>query len=1393
MNKQRKIKFIVAGSLAAVAGLALTSCGGSKSSKTTNYTVSFDVNDPDTTDSITLDAIEAVTVKKGATVTLTDLTYEGYTFGGWYTDSALTKKFTSTTAVESDLTLYAKWTKNAATTEKVTVTFNTNGGSNVDPVEVDKGSTVAEPTAPTLDGYDFDGWYTDEALTNAFDFATPITTTTTLYAKWVAAGEAGIDIPEGYEEITAALDLATVVDALGTGKKFDGAAFTSGMFTIDANKDLETRARPKTWTKKAYEGFDYVDKYSDVDGNTTWTSTHSLKLVQAAGVSFEALGNGNCRAYVQNGSGSAGNTVVLQIKDKTAGTTTDLEFPAASDGSPMVQVSFDVIEGHEYQVLRRDSGTIDLYKIELDMAVVKSSVTDIVVTTAGKSKFIAGMDFTSAGLSVSAVKENGSQQAIDNSDLTIDSSAVDFTTAGTYDVKVKYQNFETSYQVEVFDLADIELGFNKISKISNTAAGNGQYYNLTPQGVYSIGDEIDGDGLTIVAYTSDDSYFERFDVTSSFVSVSGFDSTTAGVKDVAITLTMNGVSKTENVEVYVVDTEIAKVVEDSVVTEANVYVDASYTGTIGAQVTYGTISKTCNTFTTIQQALDFLQLQDGLDTVRKNIYIAEGTYTEKIELTLPYLSLIGIGGAEKTTIIWDSLYGIEDESGFTHTTDSTQTVAVRESAVNCIIDGISIKNYYDHISKYDTTSYKDNGERGLALLVQADKFIMQNGALYGWQDTLETFTGRQYFKNTYICGCVDFIFGTNSTTYFDNCDIEVLKSKVSNSVEGKVAAYITAYKGQNKSSSDKPTYGAVFNGCNIHAADDFVGLYAIARPWTATSTVAYLNCTFDSKLATKESTTIATGLIKDCNVNTLDIKFYNNKFADNTAIALTDDLTNVDTTMTAAQVEIYNDYTKVFGVTTSGVVYTSAWNPQVTAVEIDNNTYYNFNGKSNPTGTNYAYNYITSTASEKITTLGGLTIDGTAGKVDVRTANGDTQLNKGAKISLKVEANTKLVISNYSEYHNYKVYGSVDKTERYANADTVSYFFEEAQTVTIEATGTVYLYQIMVMPDEEAPTAATITSLSLSTSSVKTTYDEGETLSTDGIVVNANYSDGTYIPLDSTAYTIDTDSVDMTTAGVYDVVVILNANTTIAANYKVTVNKASTSIATNTNITFGSSGNYSTVSKLDTSAATLADNSKDTTSTMITGTLTFPVLAGAKVYVYGYKDYTNYTIQAGTQVVSDTITSQHNVYEVTADSIVTISCGDNCYLYGIYIVYPIEETTTYTYGATVNASTNTYGLTGTTGDGLIFQGDFNTGNTIQFKSTTDNAIILYVKAGATVVVTGHSADYGILTVKAGKTTVTQDGDTYTYTATADTTITITAGSSGTQFSYVRAISITYSE
>ena len=66
-----------------------------------------------------------------------------------------------------------------------TVTFNANGGSTVASQTVERGQKAKEPTAdPTLEGSWFLGWYSDEGLANEFDFNTPITTATTVYAKW---------------------------------------------------------------------------------------------------------------------------------------------------------------------------------------------------------------------------------------------------------------------------------------------------------------------------------------------------------------------------------------------------------------------------------------------------------------------------------------------------------------------------------------------------------------------------------------------------------------------------------------------------------------------------------------------------------------------------------------------------------------------------------------------------------------------------------------------------------------------------------------------------------------------------------------------------------------------------------------------------------------------------------------------------------------------------------------------------------------------------------------------------------------------------------------------------------------------------------------------------------
>ena len=70
------------------------------------------------------------------------------------------------------------------TGQSYTITFETNGGSKIDPKMVDEGIILEKPQDPTKAGYTFAGWYTDAALTNAYDFASAVVGDMTLYAKW---------------------------------------------------------------------------------------------------------------------------------------------------------------------------------------------------------------------------------------------------------------------------------------------------------------------------------------------------------------------------------------------------------------------------------------------------------------------------------------------------------------------------------------------------------------------------------------------------------------------------------------------------------------------------------------------------------------------------------------------------------------------------------------------------------------------------------------------------------------------------------------------------------------------------------------------------------------------------------------------------------------------------------------------------------------------------------------------------------------------------------------------------------------------------------------------------------------------------------------------------------
>ena len=78
-----------------------------------------------------------------------------------------------------------------------TVTYQTNGGSEIKKVSVNKNAVLTQPKAPEKEGYKFDGWYTDKELTTVYDFDTKVTKSFTLYAKWTEIEkEPVVDEPE---------------------------------------------------------------------------------------------------------------------------------------------------------------------------------------------------------------------------------------------------------------------------------------------------------------------------------------------------------------------------------------------------------------------------------------------------------------------------------------------------------------------------------------------------------------------------------------------------------------------------------------------------------------------------------------------------------------------------------------------------------------------------------------------------------------------------------------------------------------------------------------------------------------------------------------------------------------------------------------------------------------------------------------------------------------------------------------------------------------------------------------------------------------------------------------------------------------------------------------------
>lgn len=107
---------------------------------------------------------------------------ENHTFAGWYNGDEKFDFDADTTNAPNVLELVAKWEKS-----KYTVKFVSDHGSFKDQtIEHGKLIETGKLTIPEVEGYTFDGWYTDDTYSTEFDFTQPITSNTTVYAKWTA-------------------------------------------------------------------------------------------------------------------------------------------------------------------------------------------------------------------------------------------------------------------------------------------------------------------------------------------------------------------------------------------------------------------------------------------------------------------------------------------------------------------------------------------------------------------------------------------------------------------------------------------------------------------------------------------------------------------------------------------------------------------------------------------------------------------------------------------------------------------------------------------------------------------------------------------------------------------------------------------------------------------------------------------------------------------------------------------------------------------------------------------------------------------------------------------------------------------------------------------------------
>jgi pectin methylesterase-like acyl-CoA thioesterase len=196
------------------------------------------------------------------------------------------------------------------------------------------------------------------------------------------------------------------------------------------------------------------------------------------------------------------------------------------------------------------------------------------------------------------------------------------------------------------------------------------------------------------------------------------------------------------------------------------------------------------------------------------IFIKNGRYREKITVpsNKPFLQLVGESVAN-VILTYDDYAGKMTTCAATIGTQNSASFTVNAndfSAINITFENSHVYGYPDN-----------NGQQAVAILVNADRAAFKNCRFLGNQDTMYlkgSGNPRNYFKNCYIDGIIDFIFGS-AIALFDSC---VINAKTRTGIS---SSYVTA-----PNTPTGQSYGFIFRDARL---PDNTGTtaYYLSRPW----------------------------------------------------------------------------------------------------------------------------------------------------------------------------------------------------------------------------------------------------------------------------------------------------------------------------------------------------------------------------------------------------------------------------------------------------------------------------------------------------------------------------------------------------------------------------------